>query len=130
MRSATNFGKRHLSQRRKQVEEHHQGEHGPDRLHKMPVKRPKRIGRTRNRPALEWVDPRFEPAEHLAFRSFAHRKPARPPTDLGTRLQMPRRAAKQTRDLYRQLRKAAAFLQRNRAASGHVSRWLMLTDRL
>src|SRR5262245_38587655 len=68
------LGECHLGQRREEVEEQHERECRPDRLDEMPVKRPKRIGRTRNCPALERVDPRFEPAEHHAFSIFVTRR--------------------------------------------------------
>src|SRR5262245_47804337 len=85
----------------------------------MPVKRPKRVGRTRNRPMLERIDPRFEPPEHLAFRSFVTLNPLERGLISAQRPYVARRGEAKPRELCRQVRKVAAFLQWNWAASGH-----------
>jgi len=64
------LGERHLGQGREQVEDQHHQKPGQDRLYEMPVERPQRPGRMRGRRALERIDARFEPAEHLASPSL------------------------------------------------------------
>src|SRR5215469_6601548 len=64
------LGERHLGQGREQVEDQHHQKPGQDRLNEMPVERPQRPGRMRGRRALERIDARFEPAEHLASPSL------------------------------------------------------------